>query len=250
MSAVAILKIGSTTTALLVANELSAPLLYQQRVVNLFDSDAPKRLNDVLADFTRFADNHGCSRRLAAGGEAVRQCPPLHAVIKRWGWPHWAVDGELEGHLTWFAVKASEGLMDWVIDIGGGSTEFASADQIVSLPVGAATQQTVYDWPEGIYATAPYVVGGTAHALSILIGNRQLLQTDIGQLKEAVQANPTLLDFMDPVRRRIFPQGLQVLYDIMQYYHWPLVTYTPYGYIHGIWLACTLGRNISLRGGA
>ncbi|OLZ09548.1 hypothetical protein [Sulfobacillus thermosulfidooxidans] len=243
MSAIAVLKIGSTTTALLIANNLSTPIVYEQSVVNLFAKDAPVQLDQTLARFTQLADQFHCPRRLAAGGEAIRQLPHLATSIHRWGWPLWPIDGQMEGHLTWFAVKALEPQMDWIIDIGGGSTEFASSQHIISLPIGAATTLRPLEWPQDIHAEEPYVVGGTAHALSLLIGQRVMQLTDIDSVAEHIIRHPERLNFMDPVRRAIFPNGLKVIQEIMRHYRWSKVTYSPYGFLQGIWLACALGKD-------
>lgn len=250
MSAVAVLKIGSTTSSLLVAKNLSAPLAFEQQVVNLFEPDAGTLLDKTIAHFTEIVDHLHCPRRLAAGGQALREFPDLRNPLDQRHWPVWIPDGQMEGRLSWFAVKAHEPEMDWLLDVGGGSTELASATETISLPIGAATKNMITQWPDNIHAEAPYAIGGTAHALSILAGQSVISQVDVERVHREITAHPDLLDFMDSVRRMIFPQGLAVIRAVMEHYRWTEIRYSPYGFLHGIWLAAALGRSGSDGGGA
>ncbi len=248
MSAVAVLKIGSTTTSLLVAKSLSTPLAFEQYVINLFEPGAEERLGNIIAYFTQIVDTLGCKRRIAAGGQALREFPNLRNPFDRWHWALWLPDGSMEGRLSWFALKAQEPEMDWLLDIGGGSTELASAKRTISLPIGAATPNTAVDWPEDIHAEAPYVIGGTAHAVSILAGRPIIQLATVKRLAREMKDNPKRLEFMDSMRRKVFPQGLAVIGEVMEHYRWSEVRYSPHGFLEGIWLAASLGRIDGLGG--
>jgi hypothetical protein len=155
MKTVAVMKIGSTSTTLLVAADLGHVLVRQQSIVNLYAAQGPALLNAVLEDYTARADAAGCSIRLAAGGEGLRHHQELAGRIKDYHWPYWSVSGQLEGQLTWFAVKASHPDMEWLWDIGGGSTEVCSSQESYSIPVGAA-HYGVANWPKVSVQALPW----------------------------------------------------------------------------------------------
>ncbi len=243
MSAVAVLKIGSTTTSLLIAKNLSSPLAVEQHVINLFDPDAELQLDKTVGYFTQMVERLSCHKRLAAGGQALRQFPNLRNSLDSRGWPLWIPDGPWEGRLSWFAVKAQEPDMDWLIDIGGGSTELASASRTVSLPIGAAAPNMNIDWPQDIHAEAPYAVGGTAHAIRILTGDPIITLDTVKRIQHEITEHPKWLDSMDLVRRQVFPQGLAVVRAVMEHYQWQELRYSSQGFLQGIWLTASLGRD-------
>ncbi len=241
MKTVAVIKIGSTSTTLLVAADLDHVLERQQRIVNLYSACGPGMLGEVLGEYADLADRCHATFRLAAGGEGLRQHQELPQLIRSHGWPYWGVDGQLEGQLTWSAVKALKAEAKWVWDIGGGSTELCSANAVYSIPVGAA-HPGVASWPDVENMGVPVVVGGTAHALYKILGEEKMTSESIDAVQRQLRSHPDLLAAMGETRRKILPAGLNILRELMEIYRCEEVTFSSRGFLEGLWLAASLGK--------
>ncbi len=241
MRTVAAMKIGSTSTSLLVAEDLSRVLLRRQRLVNLYAEAGATELDAVLQEFTEALNGTGCAVRLAAGGEAVRRQPHLAELVARRGWPFWEVSGAEEGRVTWLAVKAALPQTGWIVDVGGGSTEFASETQAYSVPAGAA-HQGVVSWPARGEIQNPVIVGGTAQALSSILRTEHIAAQQVQDVLDNLTAHPEMLNVLDPLRRKIFPQGLRLIQELFSFYGWTQVTFSTRGFLEGLWLAASGGN--------
>jgi exopolyphosphatase/guanosine-5'-triphosphate,3'-diphosphate pyrophosphatase len=147
---VAALDLGTNTTRLLVADvdgdELEEIVL-RSTITRLGEGvDRRKRLlplpiarvRNVLADYRRELESLGAERTLAVGTSAIRDAENGEAFLGEVEWSYGfateLLTGEQEGRLTFRGVGEESAL---VLDIGGGSTELASADGALSLDVGS-----------------------------------------------------------------------------------------------------------------
>ncbi len=244
MPPAAIIKIGSTSSTLLIAERLNRPLVREQRLFNLFESPGQKALLDQVGVWRALAHRHG-AEPVAAGGEALRQNTPLRedlrSVLRDW----WDLTGSAEGRLAFLAVAAEDVQTDGLLDIGGGSTEIVTRTGVVSLPWGAARQPSLMTWPELPVLSKPAAVGGTALALAAWCGREQVNRRDARLLAEALQDRPDQFQHLDPLRRRILPGGLAVLESLWDRAEWPWLRVSRRGLAEGLWLAASLGRGMS-----
>ncbi|POB11546.1 hypothetical protein CO251_04100 [Sulfobacillus sp. hq2] len=236
MQRVAAMKIGSTSTSLLIATDLSHVLMRQQRLVNMFADDREDALAEVITSFTDSARQTQCQVMIAAGGEAMRRHPDLAVLVRKAGWDYHEVSGWQEARLTWMAVKDAVPQMEWIVDIGGGSTEFASSSEAFSVPVGAVRQESV-TWPAVGRIQHPVLIGGTAQVLSQMVRTNVIYVSQVEALLAELAAYPERLSTLDALRRQIFPQGLQLVRQLFSVYGWDYVTFHPRGFLEGLWLA-------------
>ncbi len=239
----AIIKIGSTSSTLLVAERLSQPLVRDQRLFNLFEAEGQRALLGQVADWRRVARDYG-SEPIGAGGEAVRQCAALADALRSLLADWWDLSGDAEGRLAWMAVSAEDAHTDGVLDIGGGSTEIVTRTGVASLPWGAAHQAPHMDWPELPTLTNPAAVGGTVSALAAWCGRDRVSRKDARALADALETNPGQFESLDPLRRRILPGGLAVLESLWDRTGWPWLRISRRGLTEGLWLAASLGRGV------
>lgn len=239
----AIIKIGSTSSTLLIAERLSQPLVRDQRLFNLFEAEGQRALLTQVAVWRCLAQSYG-TEPMGAGGEAVRQSPVLAGALRPLMAHWWDLSGDAEGRLAWMAVSAEDAHTDGLLDIGGGSTEIMTRTGVVSLPWGAARQAARMDWPELPALTNPAAVGGTVLALAAWCGRDRIERQDARALAEALRTNPDQFESLDPLRRRILPGGLAVLESLWDRTGWPWLRVSRRGLTEGLWLAASLGRGM------
>lgn len=241
MAAAGIVKFGSTSTTMLVAQHLDQPLLREQRLINLFGPEGPEQALVWAGELKRRAAALGATP-LAAGGEAVRANPDLERALQevfpRW----WHLTPESEGRLAWAAVKARHPSCDIVLDIGGGSTEIVALDQTWSLPVGAARSPEVVTWPELSRYERPVFIGGSAVSVSMWTGRGRCSPGDVENLRQSLLINPEQFTSWDTLRRAILPQGLALMASLVERGRWPTFEISGRGLTEGLWLAASLGR--------
>lgn len=249
MRPVAVIKVGTTTTTLLIAAELSHPLARDQRLLNLFEPGAGERLDAAARDFTRAIRRHGAHRLLVAGGEALRQLPEIPAALGRHGWPVWVLTGEEEGRLAWFGVAAGQPALNVLVDIGGGSTELTADGVSFSLPVGVARPLPEdIAWPALATQSLPTFVGGTADVLARLGGGQRVSHDAVRRLRRRLDhpEGQALLATLDPTRRYLLPRGLDLVDRLLTAYNWPAFEVSRRGLTEGLWLALSLGRGVPI----
>lgn len=241
MPAAAIVKFGSTSTTLLVATRIENPEIREQRLFDLFD---PRGRQQVMTWATYLKQQAEIARAipLAAGGEALRVNPELERRLMNI-FPHWwHLTAETEGRLAWMAVKSQHHEADVVIDIGGGSTEIISQSHVWSLPLGAARRGTATAWPDLSSFHHPVFIGGTAVSLKMWTGRSPQSRRDISTLQEALNNQSESLPVWDAGRKKILPQGLALMLDILDHAGWRQFEVSQRGLTEGLWLAASLGR--------
>ena len=242
----AIVKFGSTSTTLLVAQRLDHPLLRRQQLINLYAADGPAQALKVAEELRQAANDAG-TVPLAAGGEALRDNPELEIRLRQLYPNWWHLTAETEGRLAWIAVKARHPSCDVVVDIGGGSTEFISQRQVVSVPQGAArSARHAIRWPALSAFERPVVIGGTAVALKWWTGRPGVRLGDVEAMQQALMDHPEQFQTWDPLRRSILPVGLSLLGDVFHAAGWDSIEVSERGLTEGLWLAASLGRGIRL----
>jgi exopolyphosphatase/pppGpp-phosphohydrolase len=90
------------------------------------------------------------------------------------------------------------------------------------------------------------VVGGTAHALHKVLQGKRMTRQAAECVRNQLAREPHTLDFLDETRRRIFPDGLKILQDLMEFYHCAEVSFSSRGFLEGLWLAASLGQDGAL----
>lgn len=241
MRAVAVIKLGSTSSRLVVASRLTRPLADEYQMLSLMAADAEETLNLLLADWHQRLARWQVSP-LVAGGEALRRRPHLIRVIQRYFSRVWWLDGPTEGRLAWMGVVSANPSAGVVIDVGGGSTEVVTSRASWSFPVGAATLPQSVVWPE-IRVAHPVFVGGTARVLGEWCGGSRFTREDVHRLSdvaEGVEKVPGLS--LDPGRLPLLTQGLAVIDEMMAHSGWSAATGASQGLTEGLWLAASLGR--------
>ncbi len=238
----AIVKFGSTSAILLVAEHLQHPTVYQQELIDVFSPGGPEALIKVAQSWREDLRRRGIEA-LAAGGEAIRRNAGLEARLRAL-FPHWwHLTGEMEGRLAWIAVKAGDSLVDGVVDIGGGSTEIITADGTWSFSIGAARFTEAHvSWPPLTDIAHPAFIGGTAVSLARWAGRDRLTLREVRAMQQALLADPQQFREWSPLRRRILPQGLAILAQLLEHGGWPTFTVSTRGLTEGLWLAASLGR--------
>ena len=157
MSAVAAIDCGTNSTRLLVVDESGATVDRRMVITRLgagvdrtgqLDPAAIERTLDVLRDYRGVLDSHGVTRVRAAATSAARDASNRDAFLDGAaaivGVRPELLGGDEEGRLSFLGATAS---LDpslgpfLVVDIGGGSTEFAfgtssTPDAVMSVDVG------------------------------------------------------------------------------------------------------------------
>ncbi|NMP20830.1 hypothetical protein [Sulfobacillus harzensis] len=241
VSPVAVIKIGSTSSTLLMAEDLARPMLRRQALMDLFSSPGSQALLGVLEEWVTETHRMG-ARLVAAGGEAVRRNRALEDAIKCRvsGW--WPLSGSQEGRLAWLAVKAERPDTSVVVDVGGGSTEVIDALRSCSVPSGAARPKASIEWPRFSGGERPVFVGGTAVALARWAQRDPLSLDDVRAMQQAVRDADPRLDPLGAVRRRVLPGGLAILEAICTANGCHQFSVSERGLTEGLWLAASLGR--------
>ncbi len=241
MSPVGVIKIGSTSSTLLIAQDLSKPLVRRQQLLDLFSQESPRDLLRLVESWREEARHYG-ARLLAAGGEAVRKNARLGGELSHL-LPHWwSLTGEEEGRLAWIAVKGERPNAEVVVDIGGGSTELIWGQGIWSAASGAARPDFTVRWPCLPVTARPVFVGGTALAVAWWAKRPVLTGADVDQLRHAIEGAQNPIPSLDPLRRRLLPSGLAILSDVLLANGWETFEVSERGLTEGLWLAASLGR--------
>lgn len=244
MGAVAVLKVGSTTTVLLAAKSLENPIKNWSTTMNLMSSDRDRLLKTVLDQAHWELQALGSPPTLVAGGEVLRRFPSLVAIIRAFGWPLWVPSGIEEGQIAWLGVKSKYPAARWVVDVGGGSTEFISSQNIFSIPVGVASANRLKEvvWPP-MDAARPILIGGTAEIVAQSAGSPIISRERFRELKGMVSKFGDLPGVvLDPARQVLVPGALMLLDSLWSHYRWESVQVASRGFTAGLWLVASLGR--------
>jgi hypothetical protein len=238
----AIVKFGSTSTVLLVAERLDKPLLQKQAMIDLFSEDGIARVIAMAQQWGAALSAQGVVA-WAAGGEATRANAELERQLRRVFPNWWHLTGTLEGRLAWLAVKSGHPAAELVIDIGGGSTEIISSRAVWTFPVGAARfDARVMVWPSLDQFAPPVVIGGTALTLARWAGRLTLDRSALQRMRDQLALSPEKFQDMDAMRRKILPAGLALLDSVLQHGGWTRFEVSPRGLTEGLWIAASLGR--------
>jgi exopolyphosphatase / guanosine-5'-triphosphate,3'-diphosphate pyrophosphatase len=170
---VASIDIGTNTILLLIASvnkDGLQPLLEKETIVRLgeglqqtgvLSEAAMERGIQTLTQYLKECQEMGAHRIFAAGTSALRDAKNAEAFLKsieeKLNLPIEIISGEEEAHLSFLAVARDLGNPEepiFVVDVGGGSTEFVlgKGEQIshwVSLPLGSVrfTEQFLFSDP-------------------------------------------------------------------------------------------------------
>jgi hypothetical protein len=241
VAAAAIVKIGSTSTTMLLAARLAVPLVREQRLINLFSE---KGRSEVLVWASALAAQ---ARRwgvepLAAGGQGLRAHPELEQrleeIFPRW----WHLTPALEGRLAWAAVKAAVPACDVVVDIGGGSTEIVTHQHVWSVEVGAVNGDFTQPWPPLHALHHPVFIGGTAVTLSRWAERSELQPEHIRGIRRQLETSPQQFSHWEPLRHSILPRGLSIMEQVAALGGWDTFSVSDRGLTEGLWMAASLGR--------
>jgi exopolyphosphatase/guanosine-5'-triphosphate,3'-diphosphate pyrophosphatase len=156
---VAAIDIGTNSTRLAVGDERRATITRLGRGVDgagRLDDAAVARTLDVLRDYASIIDAHGARRVRVVATSAARDAANRESFFDAaeaiLGTRPELLSGEEEGRLAY--LGATDGLDPddgpfVVFDIGGGSTEFAVADGVLSVDTGAVrlTEQWLHSDP-------------------------------------------------------------------------------------------------------
>lgn len=245
MRSLGIIKIGTSNTGVLAATDLTAPIVRRGRLVDLQDPETWNTLTQTLIDYTTILKDHGVQYGLVSGGEVVRQNRTLCQRIRELGLPLWLVSQDLEGRLTWAAVKTELPDVSTIIDVGGGSTEVVTDRLMYALPVGAAQSphQTTWprlDLPRGTVA----LVGGTAFALELMSGESHVSRTHLESLLTAILDGPTpaALLRLHATRQKLVVGGSRIIKSLLPMLGAQEFKFAHRGFMEGLWLAASLGR--------
>jgi exopolyphosphatase/guanosine-5'-triphosphate,3'-diphosphate pyrophosphatase len=145
---VAVADLGTNSTRLLIADVDDGAVVEVERLLEItrlgagvdrdgrLDAAAMERTLAALRAYDGVAREDAVDRRLAVATSAVRDSANRDAFIDRiWretGFPTRVVDGDTEASLTFRGVMAGRPPLTArtvVIDVGGGSTEFATGDE-------------------------------------------------------------------------------------------------------------------------
>ncbi|MCY0879862.1 MAG: hypothetical protein OWU84_13105 [Firmicutes bacterium] len=238
-----IVKFGSTSATLLMAERLEHPLVYRQELFDVFSPAGAKALLDLARAWREELQARG-TVALAAGGEAIRRNAQLQRELRQLFPVWWPLTGEMEGRLAWMAVKARHPSVDGVIDIGGGSTEVIIAEKTWSFAVGAANASPAMPaWPRELAAVhTPAFIGGTAVSLARWANREWLSVKDAEALQQALANHPEAFREWSSIRLRILPQGLAILMSLAKHAGWSRFLVSSRGLTEGLWLAASLGR--------
>jgi exopolyphosphatase/guanosine-5'-triphosphate,3'-diphosphate pyrophosphatase len=158
-SAVAAIDIGTNSTRLAVGEERWAVITRLGHGVDgagHLDDAAVARTLDVLRDYAAVIDDHGAERVRVVATSAARDAANRESFFDAaeaiLGARPELLSGEEEGRLAYLGATAELDPDDGpylVFDIGGGSTEFAVADGVLSIDTGAVrlTEQWLHSDP-------------------------------------------------------------------------------------------------------
>lgn len=144
----AAIDIGSTSTNLLIRGPGDTRQWFGE-VTRLADGD-PEPTLTTLRRYRSMLDDRGITVARVVATAAARSHPDpgalVHALAEAVGRPVEILDAESEGRYSSLGALAGLGLLadgqTLVVDIGGGSTEFALGDKTLSLALGAAVLTT------------------------------------------------------------------------------------------------------------
>lgn len=247
-----VLKVGSTSVSFLAAHRLSQPVQNTATVLRLLEaSDRVDRLNRYL-DALAAAHDAPAGRRLAALGEVGRRYPGLAEALRQRGWQTWTLSGEEEARAAWWGEQAFWPVPIAVLDVGGGSTEFAGPLASVSVPVGAARPPNASTPALPVLGASKIIaLGGSARALAALLGNpltRSGLEhwatPDLPDDDETLRAAG-----IDPARRPLLDGGAHTLRWALEALQQQTVFVSARDLRWGLWLAARLGRSGDHRDG-
>ncbi len=240
----AVVKVGSTSISVLAASTLTEPLYEDAQIRHLIrHREGPAALRESLRAIHRELQSLSPRAGLVAFGEVGRRQPELSSEAKRAGYPVWVLSGAEEGAASWWSEQPWRTAPITVVDVGGGSTEFAGAWGSVSVPVGAERPPGPRDVLEAVVGGAgePVAMGGTARALATLFGNP--LTHDV---LAAHAAHPpsswTGIDRVEADRRPLLAGGLATMLWAMDRLGVKEVAATPRDLRWGLWMAASLGR--------
>lgn len=252
---VAAVKVGSTTVSYVLASNLERPIRRESVVLNLLGrgDDGARILTQII---NGWLNDVPPDRLLVVGGQALREQAWGEIVA---GHRVWVLAGTEEAQLTHFAVAAltNSTAAATIFDIGGGSTEIIGRAHIYSLPVGVGRPESLETnvWPDLPVLGHAWMVGGTAHAISRLLGRGPLeaistesvlrLQRDDG----ALTVERLLARGVPPDRVPLLRPGLRILTALLVRYHLSEFFWSPFGLLEGAWLAASLGRGRDFRDG-
>jgi len=156
---VAAIDIGTNSTRLAVGDVRRATITRLGHAVDRtgrLDDDAVERTLDVLRDYASVVHDHGAERLRVVATSAARDATNRDAFFDAaeaiLGERPELLSGEEEGRLAYQGATAELDAGDGpflVFDIGGGSTEFAVADGVLSIDTGAVrlTEQWLHSDP-------------------------------------------------------------------------------------------------------
>ncbi|MCL2207973.1 MAG: hypothetical protein FWB90_07780 [Fibromonadales bacterium] len=201
---IASIDIGSHSTILLVAKKENGNVkaLVQKIEVCRFGEDMEK-LYAILSNFRSLAHSLGAEIKAVAMTQAMRNAENQDEILQRaekilWIKPR-IISGEEEAALSYKAVSKVYGQDILAVDVGGGSTEFSTGKNFLSVPVGAlelskrmgAIPGPEYrKWAKEYFKSInlkpfakkdTYFVGGTAVALGMLA--KEIKQFDADALE-------------------------------------------------------------------
>jgi hypothetical protein len=239
-SVTAVLKVGSTSVSVLAAERLGQPLWEAQAILSLLGaSDAEDRLEAWLEAW-RWPPTARPSWGLAALGAVGRERPSLAHPLKRRGWEVWVLSGEEEARASWWGEQAFWPHPVTVIDVGGGSTEFAGPHAVASFPVGAARPPAggeAVSLPE--FGGREFVaLGGSARALARVLGT-PLSRSALAAFRRRPPDRPPDIE---PARWSLLDGGAAAWLWVLQALDLDAVPVSPRDLRWGLFLAARLGR--------
>jgi len=221
-------------------------------------AEAVERVNAVLADFRRDADDLGAERMLAAATSAVRDAANgrefLREVERRFGFPTRLLSGDEEAALTRRGVGALDE-RTLVLDVGGGSTELILGAWHTSLDVGSVRLTERYlgsDPPrrEELDAAAAHVrallprvtpgaavgVAGTVWQLETLVGaiTPNAVAAAIDRLAGLPLAERRRVAGLDPARAPVIVAGALIVGEVLRRYGLARLAYSVRDLLDGI----------------
>jgi hypothetical protein len=239
-SVTAVLKVGSTSVSVLVADRVGQPLWETQAILSLLgDPHAEAKLDAWLGTWS-WPPSARPAWGLAALGAVGRERPGLAEPLKRRGWEVWLLSGEEEAWAAWWGEQAFWPHPVTVIDVGGGSTEFAGPGAVLSLPVGAArppSPDTAVSLPEfgGREAVA---LGGSARALARVLGTPLSRSALVAFRRQPPERPPDI----EPARWALLDGGAAAWLWVLEALGRDAVPVSPRDLRWGLFLAARLGR--------
>jgi exopolyphosphatase/guanosine-5'-triphosphate,3'-diphosphate pyrophosphatase len=257
MTPVAVADVGTNSTRLLIADG-TAELQRESIVTRLGDrlerdgalrEDAQQRVLEVLSEYRRAADRHGCERAVALMTSAVRDAdngPAFADRVRAAGFDGRVLSGEEEARLTFAGATAHRPDADAtglaVIDIGGGSTEIVTRDFGASFQVGvvrhgerhddlqelAADVRGVFEAATLPHVTAAVAVAGTPTAAAAIdlggydrdrVEGYRLTVSRLREIRARLEPltpeQRAAVPGLHPARARVMLPGLTILVELL-----------------------------------